>query len=117
MAKTMHRSLSSATETLNFGIAGQVEPLEAGVPGYKEIPPLAQIPRRQVATELERAHEALRLARFGILKLARFAHALSLSPAARTWDDALADLVARTGADIEAHVADLAKFLAAQERL
>jgi hypothetical protein len=116
MAKTMHRNLTSATEALGFGIAGQVEPLEPGVPGYKEVPAFADIARREGGTELERAHDALRVARFGILKLARFAHALSLSPAARTWDDALAQAAAQTGKDIGAHLAALARFIEPQEK-
>src|SRR5205823_9406899 len=57
MAKTMHRYLTSTAEALNFGMVGQLEPLDPAEPGYKEVPPLEQLARRQCASELERAHE------------------------------------------------------------
>ena len=107
MTRTMHRHLTSTAEAANFGMAGQLEPLDPAEPGYREIPAFDQVARRKCANELEQAHEALRVARLGILKIARFTHALSASPATRTWDGALAQQAARSALDTRAHLGEL----------
>jgi hypothetical protein len=108
MTKTMHRHLASTGRALNFGMAsGQLEPFDPKEIGYKEIPPFAQLARRECATDLERAQESLRLARLGILKLARFTHALSASPSGRLWDEALARQAALAVRDAEEHLQGL----------
>jgi len=104
MTKTMYRHLIAATEALNFGIAGPIEPLERADPSYREIPPFAQIVRRKGANEAEEVQEMLRVARLGILKLARFIHAIGVSDAARLWDEALAREAAAAIADADAHL-------------
>jgi hypothetical protein len=111
MTKTMHRHLRSTAEPLNFGIVGPLEPLDASEPGYREIPELAQLPRRKASSALERVHEALRVARQGILKVARFTHALGSFPDSRLWDEALAQRSARAASDAGAHLAEIAAFL------
>jgi hypothetical protein len=115
MTKTMHRHLRSTAEALNFGMAGQLEPLDPAEPGYKEIPALDRIARRQSSNELEQAHEALRVGRLGILKIARFTHALSSSPVDRIWNDALAQRAAQIVLDAGAHLAELLPLLSARE--
>ena len=107
MTRTMHRHLTSTAEAANFGMVGQLEPLDPAEPGYKEVPAFDRIARRKCANELEQAHEALRVARLGILKIARFTHALSSSPATRTWDEALAQQAARSALDTGAHLTEL----------
>jgi hypothetical protein len=111
MTRTMHRHLTSTAEAANFGMVGQVEPLDPKEPGYKEVPAFEQIARRKSATELEHAHEALRVARLGILKIARFTHALSSLPATLTLDEAVAQQAARVARDAEAHVGELVSLL------
>jgi hypothetical protein len=111
MTKTMHRHLRSTAEPLSFGMVGPLEPLDPAEPGYKDVPQLAQIARRKTAGALERAHEALRIARLGILKVARFTHALGSYPETRLWDDALAQRAADAATDAGAHVAELTAFL------
>jgi hypothetical protein len=115
MTKTMHRHLRSTAEPLNFGMAGPLEPLDPLELGYKEVPELAHLRRRKCASDLERAHEALRLARLGILKVARFTHALGSSPDTRLWDESLAQRSAKSAADAGAHRADLDALLEARE--
>jgi len=114
MTKTLHRHLRSTAEPLNFGMVGPLEPLDPSELGYKEVPELGRIPRRKCASELERAHEALRLARLGILKVARFTHALGSFPDTRSWDESLAQRSASSAADAGAHVAEVRAFLEAQ---
>jgi hypothetical protein len=92
-------------------MVGQVEPLDPKEPGYKEVAAFEQITRRKCATEFEHAHEALRVARLGILKIARFTHALSALPATRTLDDVLAQQAARGARDAEAHLRELVSLL------
>jgi hypothetical protein len=104
MTKTMRRHLASTSEVLNFGMTGQLEPLDPAEPGYRELPAFDQIARRQCTTELERTHEELRTARLGILKIARFTHALSGLSETRTWDETLGQLAARNALDISAHL-------------
>ena len=115
MTKTMHRHLRSTAEPLNFGMVGPLEAIDPSELGYKEIPELAQIARRKTSTALERAHEALRVARLGILKLARFMHALGSRPDTRAWDEAMAQRSAFAASDAGAHVAELTAFLEGQE--
>ena len=107
MTKTMHQHLKSTAEPLNFGMAGPLEPLSAGEPGYKEVPPFAEIRRRACASEVERVREALRVARLGILKIARYTHALSAFPETRIWDEALAQQAAGKAGDANAHLTEL----------
>ena len=90
-------------------------PVDPSELGYKEVPELAHIRRRKCANELERAHEALRLARLGILKVARFTHALACYPDTRLWDEALAQRSAKSAADAGAHLKDLEALLHARE--
>jgi hypothetical protein len=104
MTKTMYRHLTVATEALNFGIAGPIEPLDRNEPGYREVPAFAQIVRRKGTTEAEGAQETLRVARFGVLKVARFIHFIGASDPTRVWDDALAREAAATIADADAHL-------------
>jgi len=117
MAKTMQRHLVAAAETLNSGMPGQQEPLDPAHPGFHEIPACGLIAPRQCTNGLERAHEALRLGRLGILKIARFAHALSGSAETQTWDEALAQHAARSALDAGAHMAEAMRFLSAEESL
>ena len=107
MTKTMHAHLTSTAEPLNFGMTGALEPLSPSEPGYKEIPACAQIRRRECANEIERAREALRVARLGILKTARLTQALSSLPETRIWDEASAAQAAQGARDAEAHLAEL----------
>lgn len=104
MTKTMYRHLTVATEALNFGIAGPIEPLDRNEPGYREVPAFAQIARRKGTTEAEEAQEALRVARFGVLKVARFIHFIGTFDPTRIWDDALAREASATIADADAHL-------------
>ena len=115
MTKTMHRHLRSTAEPLNFGMVGPLEPLDPSEPGYKDVPELAQIARRKASSALERAHEALRVGRLGILKLARFMHALGALPDTRPWDEALAQRSANAALDAAAHVAELTAYLEGRE--
>jgi hypothetical protein len=107
MTKTMHRHLTSTAGAANFGMAGQVEALDPREPGYKDVPAFDQIARRKCADELQEAHEALRVARLGILKIARFTHALSSFPATRIWDEPLAQRAAQSALDAGAHLGEL----------
>ena len=109
MTKTMHAHLTSTAEPLNFGMAGPLEPLSPAEPGYKEVPAFGQIRRRECASEIERAREALRVARLGILKTARFTRTLSSLPETRIWDEALAQQAAQSALDAGAHLAELAQ--------
>jgi hypothetical protein len=111
MTRTMHRHLTSTAEAASFGMVGQVEPLDPKEPGYRDVPAFEQIARRKCANDLEHAHEALRVARLGILKIARFTHALSALPASRTLDEGLAQQAARGARDAEAHLGALASLL------
>jgi hypothetical protein len=115
MTKTMHRHLRSTAEPLNLGMGGPLEALDPAEPGYKEVAEHARIPRRKCASELERAHEALRVARLGVLKVARFTHALGSSPDTRVWDDSLAEWAAKSVLDARAHLAEATAFLEAPE--
>lgn len=108
MTKTMHRHLTSTAEPLNFGMAAPLEALSPSEPGYKEVPPLDQIKRRECSSELERSREALRVARLGILKIARLTQLLASLPETRPWDEALAQQAARCAVDASAHLAELA---------
>jgi hypothetical protein len=107
MTKTMHQHLRSTAEPLHFGVAGPLEPLSPAEPGYKDVPAFGEIRRRECASALERAREALRIARLGILKTARLTHFLSSLPETRIWDEALAQQAARGAADAGAHIADV----------
>ena len=73
------------------------------------MPAFGQIRRRECASEIERAREALRVARLGILKTARFTQTLSLLPETRIWDEALAQQAAQSALDAGAHLAELAQ--------
>jgi hypothetical protein len=108
MTKTMHRHLTSTAEPLNFGMAAPLEALSPSEPGYKEALPLEQIRRRECSNELERAREALRVARLGILKIARLTQLLSSLQETRVWDEALAQHAASAALDANAHLAELA---------
>lgn len=114
MTKTMQRCLTGTAAALNFGMAVQPEPLDPAEPGYKEVPAFDQVAPRPCANELERAHEALRIGRLGVLKVARFTHALSLFAATQVWDEALAQQAARNALDAAAHLAALAQLSSAQ---
>jgi hypothetical protein len=115
MTKTLHRHLRNTAEPLNFGMVGPLEALDPSEPGYKEIPELAQIARRKASSGLERAHEALRVGRLGIVKVARFTQALGAFADTRLWDEPLAQRAARAASDAGAHVAELAAFLEGRE--
>jgi len=117
MAKTMQRHLVAAAETLGFGMAAQQEPLDPSHAGFQEVPGCGLIAPRQCANALERAHESLRLGRLGLLKIARFAYALSGFPETRTWDEALAQQAARSALDAGAHMAEAMRFLSAEDSL
>jgi hypothetical protein len=116
MTKTMHRHLTSTAQAANFGMAGQLEALDPRELGYKEVPAFDQIARRKTANELEQAHEELRVARLGILKIARFTNALSRLPANQIFDEALAQLAARNTLDAAAHLAEVASLLTGAEK-
>ena len=107
MTKTMHQHLKSTAGPLNFGMAGPLEPLSPAEPGYKEVPPLAEIRRREAASEPEQVREALRVARLGILKIARYTQALSVFPETKIWDETLAAQAAGRARDAAAHLAEL----------
>lgn len=115
MAKTMQRHLVTAAETLGFGMPGQQEPLDEAHAGFQAIPACGLIAPRQCVNALEHAHESLRLGRLGLLKIARFAHMLSGVHETRTWDEALAQLAARSALDAGAHMAEAMRFLSAEE--
>lgn len=112
MTKTMYKHLSTTADVLNYGMPGVIESFDMADPGYREIPAFEAIPRRESGTRLELAHDALRVARLGIVKLARFTHMLAREGEARTWDDALAKRSALLNDDLKAHLAALAEFLA-----
>lgn len=107
MAKTLHAHLKNTGEPLNFGMAGALEPLSPSEPGYREVPACGEIRRRPCESEPERLREALRVARLGILKVARYTHALSAFPETRLWDEALAQQAAAQARDAGAHIAEL----------
>jgi hypothetical protein len=107
MTKTMHQHLKSTAEPLNFGMAAPLEALSPSEPGYKELPPCAEIKRRPCGNEPERVREALRVARLGILKIARYTNALAVFPETRIWDEALAEQAAGRVRDADAHLAEL----------
>ncbi len=111
MTKNLHRQLRATGEPLGFGMAAPLEPLDPSEPGYKDVPELAQIARRKCASEVERAHEALRVARLGLLKVARFIHALGAMQETQPWDDALAQRAAVAARDAGAHAAEATVFL------
>jgi len=109
MTKTMHQHLKSTAEPLNFGMAAPLEPLSRSEPGYKELPACAEIRRRPCENEPERVREALRVARLGILKIARYTNALAVFPETRIWDEALAEQAAGCARDADAHLTELTK--------
>lgn len=104
MTKTLHRHLTSTAEALNLGLAGPLDALDPAEPGYREVPALEKMARRTEGGELEQAQETLRVARLGVLKLARFTQQLARSDPNRPWDEGLARQAAACAQDAGAHL-------------